>query len=323
MRRRELVAGIGTFPLWRRAASAQSGKTYRLGVLVNTRDTGSSTAVVKALQDRGYVEGQNLIVEWRLSNGDATRWLPLARELAALKVDAIMVETTPAALAARQATNTIPIVIETALDPVGAGLAESLVHPGANITGCSLMAPETIGKALSLLNQAVPPLQRVAVVLWNSTNPALSPVWQAAEEAARSMGLTLSSEPVGSPQDFPPAFGKIALLRPDAVLVLIDALAVQSLRQIAEFTVREHLPAASSFRPFAAYGGLLSYGPSRAGTERDAAGYVDKVLKGANPADLPFVQPTQFELVVNLKTAKTLGLTVPPLLLTQADEIIE
>lgn len=322
MRRREMVAGIGTLPLWRRAAWAQSGKTYHLGVLVNTRDTGSSTAVVKALRDRGYVEGQNLIVEWRLSGGDATRWLPLARELAALKVDAIMVETTPAALAARQATNTIPIVIETALDPVGAGLAESLVHPGGNITGCSLLAPETTGKALSLLKQAVPPLQRVAV-LWNSANPALAPVWQAAEEAARSIGLTLSSEPIGSPQDFPPAFDKIASLHPDAVLVLIDALAVQSLRQIAEFTVREHLPAASSFRPFASFGGLLSYGPSRAGTERDAANYVDKVLKGANPADLPFIQPTQFELVVNMKTANTLGLTLPPLVLAQADEVIE
>jgi putative ABC transport system substrate-binding protein len=138
MRRRELIAGIGTLPLWRSTVRAQSGKTYRLGVLVNTRDTGSSTAVVKALRDRGYVEGQTLIVEWRLSGGDATRWLPLARELAALKVDAIMVETTPAALAARQATKAIPIVIETALDPVGSGLAESLVHPGGNITGCSL-----------------------------------------------------------------------------------------------------------------------------------------------------------------------------------------
>jgi putative tryptophan/tyrosine transport system substrate-binding protein len=322
MRRREMVAGIGTLPLWRRSAWAQPGKTYHLGVLVNTRDTGSSTAVVKALRDRGYVEGQNLIVEWRLSGGDATRWLPLARELAALKVDAIMVETTPAALAAGQATNTIPIVIETALDPVGAGLAESLVHPGGNITGCSLLAPETTGKALSLLKQAVPPLQRVAV-LWNSANPALAPVWQAAEEAARSIGLTLSSVPIGSPQDFPPAFDKIASLHPDAVLVLIDALAVQSLRQIAEFTVREHLPAASGFRPFASFGGLRSYGPSRAGTERDAADYVDKVLKGANPADLPFIQPTQFELVVNMKTASTLGLTLPPLVLAQADEVIE
>jgi putative ABC transport system substrate-binding protein len=278
--------------------------------------------VVKTLRDRGYVEGQNLIVEWRFSGGDATRWLPLARELVALKVDAIMVETTPAALAARQATNTIPIVIETALDPVGTGLAKSLAHPGGNITGCSLLAPETTGKALSLLKQAVPPLQHVAV-LWNSSNPALAPVWQAADEAARSIGVTLSSQSVGSPEDFAPTFGKIALLHPDAVLVLIDALAVQSIRQITEFTLREHLPAASSFRPFAAFGGLLTYGPSRAGTEYDAADYVDKVLKGANPADLPFVQPTLFELVVNLKTAKTLGLSLPPLLVAQADEVIE
>jgi putative ABC transport system substrate-binding protein len=143
------------------------------------------------------------------------------------------------------------------------------------------------------------------------------------EEAARSIGLTLLSKPVGSPQGFPPAFDDIALLHPDAVLVLIDALAVQSLRQVAEFTVREHLPGISSFRPFAVYGGLLSYGPSRAGTERDAANYVDKVLKGASPADLPFVQPTQFELVVNLQTAKTLGVSLSSLLLAQADEIIE
>jgi ABC-type uncharacterized transport system substrate-binding protein len=320
VRRRELVAGIATYPLWRRAARAQSGKTYRLGVLVNTRDTGSSMAVIKALRDRGYVEGQNLLVERRLSGGDTTRWLPLARELAALKVDIIMVETTPAALAARQATSTIPIIIACALDPVGAGLAESLVHPGGNITGCSMLAPEITGKALSLLNQALSPLQRVAV-LWNSANPALAPVWQAAEEAARSIGLTLSSEPIGGPQDLPPAFNKIALLRPDAVLVLIDALVVQSLRQIAEFTVREYLPAASTLRPFAAYGGLLSYGPTA--DPRAAANYVDKILKGADPADLPFVQPTRFELVVNLKTARTLGLTLPPLVLAQADEVIE
>jgi putative ABC transport system substrate-binding protein len=322
MRRHELIAGIGTLPLWRSTVRAQSDKTYRLGVLANTRDTGSSTAVVKALRDRGYVERQTLIVEWRLSGGDATRWLPLARELAALKVDAIMVETTPGALAARQATKMIPIVIETALDPVGAGLAESLVHPGGNITGCSLLAPEITGKTLSLLKQAIPPLQRVAV-LWNSANPALAPVWQAADEAARSIGLTLSSEPVASPQDFAPAFSKLASLHPDALLILIDALTVQSLRQIADFTVQERLPAASSFRPFADFGGLLSYGPSRAGTERDAADYVDKVLKGANPANMPFVQPTQFELVLNLKTAKTLGLGLPPLLLAQADDVIE
>src|SRR4051794_8350721 len=146
---------------------------------------------------------------------------------------------------------------------------ESLAHPGGNITGCSLLAPETTGKILSLLKQAVPPLQRVAV-LWNSANPALAPVWQATDEAARSIGLTLLSQSVGTPEDFAPAFDKIALLHPDAVLILIDSLAAQFLHQIAEFTVRERLPAASSFRPFAALGGLLSYGPSRAGIERDA-----------------------------------------------------
>lgn len=322
MQRRVLIAGVATSAISLRAARAQPGKTYRLGILANTPDSGSSKAVVNALRDRGYVEGRNLIIEWRLSEGDATRWPRLARELAALKVDAIMVETTPAALAARQATNTIPIVIETALDPVGSGLAASLAHPGGNITGCSLLSPEITGKAVSLLKQAVPGLRRVTV-LWNSANPALAPVWQATDAAARSTGLTLSSQAVHSPQDFAPAFAAITSQRPDATLVLIDALTVQSLQQIADFTVRERLAAASSFRQFAAFGGLMSYGPSRAGTEHDAADYVDKVLKGANPADLPFVQPTQFEFVVNLKTASALGLTLPQLLLAQADEIIE
>jgi putative ABC transport system substrate-binding protein len=322
VRRRELIAGAASLPFWPRAAPAQTTKTYRLGILANTRDTGSSGAVLKALRDRGYVEGRNLIVEWRLSGGDAAQWPELSRELVALNVDAIMVETTPAALAAREASRTIPIVIETALDPVGAGLVESLARPGGNITGCSLLAPEITGKTLSLLKQTLPTMQRVAV-LWNSGNPALAPVWQAAANAAQTMTVALSSQTVGSPGDFPPAFAAITSQQPDAVLVLIDALAVQSLRQIADFTVQARLPAAASFRAFAAFGGFLSYGPSRAATERDAAEYVDRVLRGANPANLPFVQPTQFELVLNLKTAKALGLTVPPLLLAQADEVIE
>jgi putative tryptophan/tyrosine transport system substrate-binding protein len=202
-------------------------------------------------------------------------------------------------------------------------VARSLAHPGSNITGCSLLAPEITGKALSLLKQAAPTLRRVTV-LWNSANPALAPVWQSVEVVAQSMGLTLSSQPVHGPQDFTPAFGTIASQRPDAVLVLIDALVVQSLQQIADFLVRQRLPAASILASGPSLSSAACYRTGRAAaTERDAAIYVDKVLKGADPANLPFVQPTQFELVVNLKTAKELGLSLPTLLLAQADEVIE
>ena len=231
-------------------------------------------------------------------------------------------QTTPAALAAKQATSTIPIVITTAIDPVGAGLADSLARPGGNVTGVALLQPEISGKALSLLKEAVPTLSRVAV-LWNGANPAFTPVWREVDTTARSMGLVLLSQPVREPQDFATAFAAIVSQRPDGFLVLVDALVAQNLRQIVEFTVRERFAAVSTMREFVALGGLMSYGANLTAMQHKAAGFVDRVLKGENPAELPFEQPTTFELVINLKAAKALDLTVPQLLLARADEVIE
>jgi len=323
MRRRDLIALFGGAPVVWLAVGvrAQPAKTFRLGILVNTRNA-SVDELLKGLRDHGYVEGQNLVVELRFSEGAGERWPLLAKELAALKVDAIVVQTTPAALAAKQATSTIPIVITTAIDPVGAGLADSLARPGGNVTGVALLQPEISGKALSLLKEAVPTLSRVAV-LWNGANPAFKPVWREVDTTARSTGLVLLSQPVREPQDFGAAFAAMASQRPEGFLVLVDALVGQYMRQIVESTVRQRVASVSTSREFAVLGGLMSYGPNITAAQHKAADYVDRVLKGENPAELPFEQPTTFELVINLKTAKALGLTVPQLLLVRADQVIE
>jgi putative ABC transport system substrate-binding protein len=323
VRRRDVIALIaGAAPgCLAIVVRAQPSKTFRLGILVNTRNAGVDE-LLKGLGDHGYLEGQNLIIYFRFSEGVRERWPGLASELVALKVDAIVVQTTPAALEAKQATSTIPIVITTAIDPVGAGLAESLARPGGNVTGVALQQPEITAKGLSLLKEAVPSTSQVAV-LWNAANPAFAPVWQAAETTARSMGLSLLSEPVRRRDDFAAAFAAMTSTRPEGVLILIDALVGQYLHQIVEFTVRERFAGVSSSKEFAAMGGLMSYGPNLAAAQRKAAGYVDKVLKGQKPAELPFERPTTFELVINLKTARALGLTVPQSIIARADEVIE
>jgi len=220
--RRDLIALLGgAVAAWLAVGvRAQPGKTFRLGILVNTRNT-ALDELLKELRDYGYVEGQNLIVELRFSEGARERWPELAGELVARKVDAIVVQTTPAALAAKQATSTIPIVITSAIDPVGAGLANSLARPGSNVTGLATLQPEISAKALSLLKEAVPTLSRVAV-LWNASNPALAPIWRAVDATAHSMGLVLLSQPVREPQDFAATFAAIASQRAEGFLVLVD-----------------------------------------------------------------------------------------------------
>ena len=321
MTRRDLIALLFTAAATSPAAVPAQGRTFRLGMLVNTRDA-LTDELIKALRDRGYTEGQNLTVEWRFAQGVPERWLPLARELVALKVDAIVVRTTPAALAAREATRTIPIIMPTAIDPIGAGLAKSLARPGGNVTGFTIMSPEMSAKALSLLKEAVPALRRVAV-LWNAANSAFTSVWQSVDAVAGLLHLTLLSDPVREPEDFPAAFAAIASQRPDGLFVLIDTLLFFHLGEIIKFAASERLPSASTLREFAAGGGLMSYGPNLAALQRQAADYVDRVFKGESPATLPFQQPTTFELVVNLKTAEALGLTVPQSILALADEVIE
>jgi putative ABC transport system substrate-binding protein len=305
------------------AAEAQPpGQVYRIGFLSTTPLPARVwDALLDGLRERGYSEGQNLVFERRFSEGKAERFPEFAAEMVQLRVDLIIVTTTPAALAAKHATQTIPIVITSAIDPVGAGLVASLARPGGNITGLSSVAPELNGKRLELLKEVVPGMTRVAV-LWNAANPANASAWQETQAAARVPGLRLHSQEVQGPQDFEGAFALMVQTRPDALLVLGDSLINMHEQQIAEFATQNHLPSMVARRESVMAGGLMFYGSSLPDRLRRAADYVDRILKGAKPADLPVEQPMKFELVINLKTAKALGLTIPPHVLFQADEVI-
>jgi putative tryptophan/tyrosine transport system substrate-binding protein len=278
-------------------------------------------ALLDGLRERGYTEGRNVVFERRFSEGHAERFPAFAAELVRLRVDLILVITTPAAVAAKHATQTIPIVIPTAIDPVGAGLVESLARPGGNVTGLTSMHPDVVGKRLEFLKDVVPGLSRV-VVLWNAANPANAAAWHATQAAALALGLRLHAQDVQGPQDLEGAFALTAQARPDALLVLGDALINMHRQQIAEFATQQRLPSVFTTREWVVAGGLMSYGVSPSDNYRRAAYYVDRILKGAKPADLPVEQPTKFELVINLKTAQALGLTIPSHILFQADEVI-
>ncbi len=305
------------------AAAQPSGTVYRIGFLSTAPPPAHRwEALLDGLRERGYREGQNLVFERRFSEGHAERFPEFAAELVRLRVDLIIVTTTPAALAAKHATTTIPIVSPTAIDPVEAGLAASLARPGGNLTGLSILAPELNGKRLELLQEVVPGMTRVAV-LWNAANPANAAAWEETQAAARALGLLLHSQDVRSPQDLEGAFARMAQARPEALLVLGDALLGMHRQPIAAFATQQHLPSVFAERESVVADGLMSYGPSLPDLYRRAATYVDKILTGTKPADLPVEQPLKFELVLNLKTAQALGLTIPPVVLFQADEVIQ
>jgi putative tryptophan/tyrosine transport system substrate-binding protein len=262
-----------------------------------------------------------LVFEHRLSEGHGERFPAFAAELVQLRVDLILVSTTPAALAAKHATTTIPIVIPTAIDPVGAGLVASLARLGGNVTGLSDSSPDLVGKHLELLKDVVPGLSRV-VVLWNAANPANASAWQETQAAARALDLRLHAHDVRGAQDLEGAFALTAQVRPDALLILGNALIGMHRQRIAELAAQHWLPAMYGRREYVQAGGLMSYGADFRDNFHRAATYVDKILKGAKPADLPVEQPMRFEFVINLKTAEALGLTIPPALLFQATEVI-
>jgi len=304
------------------AAEAQpAGKPWRIGY-IGTVYTRSHDAFSEGLREFGYVEGRNIILERRFSEGKAERFPEFAAEMVRLKADVIVVATTPAAIAAKNATKTIPIVFPTAIDPVGAGVVTSLARHGSNVTGISRLSSDLEGKRLEFLKQAVPMLSRVAV-LWNAANPANASAWRETQEAARALALVLRSHDVGGSTDFESAFAVMAQERPDALFVLEDGLISRHRRPIVDFATRKRLATMFSAREVVEAGGLMSYGPSTRELFRRAAYYVDKILKGAKPADLPFEQPTKFELVINMKTAKALGLTIPQTILLRADQVIE
>ena len=327
--RRTFLAGTGavlaTAPF--AAAAQQAGTIARIGYL--TGNLAARPHLLEAfrqgLRDLGYVEGRNLVIEYRDAGGKLERLPALAAELVALKADVIVASGTLAALAAKQATGTLPIVFSPAGDPVGSGLVTSLGRPGGNVTGLSAFAPELVGKRLELLKQAVQGVGRVAV-LWQPGafgERTEKDTLKLAEVAARDLGLRLQFVEARVPADFDKAFSDMSRARAGAVTVLGSNMLVSERRRLVDLAAKNRLPAVYAVRELVDAGGLMAYGPNLADLNRRAATYVDKILKGAKPGDLPVEQPTKFELVINLKAAKALGLTIPQSVLLRADRVIE
>jgi putative ABC transport system substrate-binding protein len=293
----------------------------RLGMLLFSGPDSPAVEVFRqGLREHGWVEGQNLAMEWRYADGQAERLPALAADLVRIPVD-VLVTHGPTIRPAQHATQTIPIVMAIVTDPVGSGLITSLAQPGGNLTGLSIGTAELGGKRLELLMQAVPRASRVAV-LWNAALADKVPEWRGTQTAAQAMGVSLHSVEVRGPDDFDGAFATLAREPPDALITLADALTLTHHRRIVAFATQHRLAMISELKAFAEAGGLMTYGPSGPDLWRRAAAYVDKILKGAKPADLPVEQPMKFEFVINLKTAEALGLTLPPHLLVFADEVI-
>ena len=325
MKRRDFITLLGgAAAAWPLAArSQQAGKTYTIGRLTAGSPLPALIEVFdNALRGMGWVEGKNIAFERRYAEDRLERLPELAADLVRLKVDVIVAGGTLAPLAAKRATSTIPIVMSGAGDPLGSGLVASLARPGGNVTGMSLMAPDLGGKRLELLKEVLPRLTRVAV-LWNAANPYSAILFRETQVAGRMLGIEVQYVEVRGPDDFDGAFEAVRRQPPDALVTAEDPLTLDHRKLIADFAAGRRLPSLHGTKEYAAVGGLISYGTNLADVTRRAAGYVDKILKGAKPADLPVQQPTKFELVINLKTAKALGLTMPDKLLALADEVIE
>ena len=312
------------------ADAQQPPKIARIGFLT-PRSLGSPEtrarldAFRQGLRERGYVEGQNILIEYRAADGKIERLPGLANELARLKVDVIVAVATPGARAAQQATTTIPIVAVAMGDPVRDGFVASLARPGTNITGSTFLGPELVPKRLELLKEVLPKASRVAV-LWHPGafgEGTLRDMVKETEAAARTLGVQLQFVEVQGPDDFDRAFSTMTRARADALFVFPSVMLVNEGRRIVALAAKHRLPSMFNARESVELGGLIGYGASILDLNRRAAAYVDKILKGAKPADLPIEQPTRFELVMNLKTAKTLGITIPQSLLLRADEVIQ
>ena len=301
----------------------QVGKVYRVAFLEGAKlESSFWQAARDGLRELGYVEGRNLIIEYRSANGQFDRVPEIVAELINQRVDIILTIGDPVVSAARQATRTIPIVMAGAGDPVGRGFVASLARPGGNVTGISNLAVALTGKWLELAREVVPRISRVAI-LSNGGNPTHALFLAEAETSAQGLGLTVYNAEVRGPDGFEDAYSSMVKERVGAVIVLADPMLGTHRMRLAELSMKRRLPSISPFREAAEYGGLLSYGPSLSANFRRAATYIDRILQGAKPGDLPVEQPTRFELVINLKTAKTLGLTIPPSLLLRADQVIE
>jgi putative ABC transport system substrate-binding protein len=305
------------------AAEAQdAGRVFRMGSLSPAGNPALEGVFLDAMRSLGYVEGKNLIVERRYADNQLERLPALAAELVRLKVDVIVATGTVAPLAVKKVTTTIPVVIWSTGDPVGSGIASSLARPGGNITGLTIDSPELAGKRLQLLKELVPGLTRVAVI-GNAANPYAGVVFKETQQAAYLLRIGIESIEVRSPLDFDTAFGAVIKGNPSGLVVVEDPLTFSERTRIVNFAAANRLPVMYGMREFVSAGGLIAYGPDYPDLLRRAAIYVDKILKGAKPGDLPIEQPTKFELVINLKTAKALGLTIPQSILLRADRVIE
>jgi len=324
-----LALGILWVPL---ASDAQQpGKVPRIGVLSSGLRPGSPgsppsafLAFLQGLRELGYVEGKGIAIEWRYAEGKVERLPDLAAELVRLKVDVIVVNVCGAPLnAARQATSTIPIIVAACNDDmVATGIVASLARPGGNVTGISKLTPELAAKRLELLKASVPRISRVAI-LWDPGYADFAADWRELRRAASVLGVTLQPVQIRGPEDLDGAFSTMTNEQADAVITFSDVVTYQHRMRVADLAAKNRLPMMSPYREFVEAGGLMAYGPNIPDTFRRAATFVDKILKGTKPADLPVEQPTKFELVINLKTAKALGLTIPQSVLIRADEVIQ
>ena len=327
MKRREFITLLGGAAAWPVVARAQTDKLVRLGYLEGGARTDPTVQnlrrqFVLGMRDLGYIEGRNYLLEERYAAGQMDSFTADARELVELPVDVIVAGGEAAIRAAKRATSQIPIVMTLAADPIGSGLVANLAHPGGNLTGMSALASDLASKRVELIKELVPRAKRVSV-LWNPSNQSKVTEWKDTQIAAQSVGLILVPVEAQTPAELDRAFAAIKRERPDAMIAFTESFTLTFREKIGEFALDNRLPMVTELREFAVVGGLASYGTSRADLWRRSASYVVKILRGANPGDLPVEQPTRFDLVINLKTAKALGLDVPPSLLARADEVIE
>ena len=323
MRRREFIVLFGGISVPLRASAQQARKLYRIGILSpEAPPPGLLEAFEDGLRELGYVQGQNIAFEMRTAEGNSKRLAALADELVSLEVDVILAVNTPAVQAAKKATTTIPIVMTRVGNPIKLGLVQSLSKPGGNVTGLTFIPDEVSGKRLQLLKEILPGASRAAV-LWYGPNPGTTLVVHEMEEPSRQLGIDLLLFPVTGSGDFPGVVEAAKNGRVQALVVVDDAFITKHRLEILDLATRHSLPVFSLWKDFAEDGALMAYGASTPAIYRRAAHYLDRILKGAKPADLPVEQPTAFEMVINLKTARALSLTISPTLLARADEVIE
>ena len=318
-----LAACLGSFSFAIAADAQQPASPRHIGVLLAlfSQESKEAQAFRQGLRDAGYAEGRDLVIEWRSANGDYNRVPELAADLVQRKVDVIVVDTTVATRAAKRATSTIPIVMATIADPVGTSLVASLAHPGGNVTGLSVMTTDLSAKRLQLLKEAIPQLTRVAV-LWNPDTPYHPKAIEEIKAVAPSLSIKPSFVGAQTSEDFSAAFSAVRRARAQALYVIIDPYFFNHRMTLLALASKARLPVIYGEKNFAEAGALMSYGPNFGDMFRRSAEYVDKIFKGAKPADLPIEQPKEYELVINLKTAKALGLTIPEPILLRADEVI-